>query len=177
MVSAPTDTPFRTYDIARQYDPFADFPNDPSNALAVVNAVFGLINHDYSTVTVNPGDPRHDPNTVVQQYGDTTYYLIPSKLPLLEPLRWSGQVAVADALEPVLAPIVESGYDRTTPYGQQTPASTTAPAVAAAEPAIEKGEPPAAARTIRRPPATAAPGASATTGTAHRIEKVGRNRR
>ena len=177
VVSAPTDTPFRTYDIARQYDPFADFPNDPSNALAVVNAVFGLINHDYSTVTVNPGDPRYDPNTVVQQYGDTTYYLIPSKLPLLEPLRWSGQGAVADALEPVLAPIVESGYDRTTPYGQQTPASTTAPAVAAAEPAIEKGEPPAAARTIRRPPATASPGASATTGTAHRIEKVGRSRR
>jgi hypothetical protein len=175
VLSAPTDTPFRTYDIARQYDPFADFPDDPSNVLAVVNAAFGLINHDYSTVTVNPDDPHYDPTTVVQQYGDTTYYLIPSNLPLLEPLRRSGQGTVADALEPVLAPIVESGYDRTTPYGQHTPASTPATAVKAAEPPVENGPP--AARTIRRPAATVAPGSSATTGSAHRTEQVKRSRR
>ncbi len=170
VLSAPTDTPFRTYDIARQYDPFVDFPDDPSNALAVVNAAFGLMNHDYSTVTLNPDDPRYDPKTVVQQYGDTTYYLIPSKLPLLQPLRQGGFTQMADALEPILAPIVESGYDRTTPYGQHVPASTQ-PVVAASEAS------PAAARTAR--PARAMPSAArkGTAGPVHRTEKVGRSRR
>lgn len=164
--SAPTDTSFRTYDIARQYDPFADFPRDPSNVLAVVNAAFGLVNHDYSTVTLDPNDPRYDPNTVVQQYGDTTYYLIPSKLPMLEPLRQTGFGQVADALEPVLTPIVESGYDRTTPYGQHTPALT--PSAAAVE------APRVATRTDR--PALA-PAASRAAAPVHRTEKVGRSRR
>jgi hypothetical protein len=122
--SAPTGTGFRSYDIARQYDPLADFPRDPSNLLALTNAAFGLMNHDYSGVTVNPNDPRYDPKTVVQQYGDTTYYLIPSKLPMLQPLRRTGFGALADALEPVLTPIVEAGYDRSASYGKPVPATT-----------------------------------------------------
>ncbi len=122
--SAPTGTGFRSYDIARQYDPFADFPRDPSNLLALTNAAFGLMNHDYSGVTVNPNDPRYDPKTVVQHYGDTTYYLIPSKLPMLQPLRRTGFGALADALEPVLTPIVEAGYDRSASYGKPVPATT-----------------------------------------------------
>lgn len=170
VMSAPTDTPFRTYDIARQYDPFADFPDDPSNALAVVNAAFGLMNHDYSAVTLNRDDPRYDPNTVVQQYGDTTYYLIPSKLPLLEPLRQGGFGQLADALEPVLAPIVEAGYDRTTPYGQHTPASAGSVVVGDAGPR-------AAARTARAARAPLSAAASRTAGPVHRTEKVGRSRR
>lgn len=158
VVSAPTDTAFRTYDIARQYDPFADFPADPSNALAVVNAIFGLANHDYSSVTLNPDDPRYDPNTVVQHYGDTTYYLIPSKLPMLQPLRQGGLGQLADALEPVLAPVVESAYDRSTPYGKHRPVPSAAP--------------PAASRRPR-----AVPASSATPAPVHRTEKVGRSRR
>ncbi len=169
LVSAPTDTPFDTYDIARQYDPFADFPADPSNVLAVANAAFGLINHDYSTVTLNPDDPRYDLNTVVQHYGDTTYYLIPSKLPLLEPLRQTGFGQVADALEPVLTPIVESGYDRTTPYGQYTPAPTPVAAAAGGS------RPPA--RADRQARVAPAPAAFASTASVHRTEKVGRSRR
>jgi hypothetical protein len=172
VISAPTDTTFRSYDIARQYDPLADFPDDPSNMLAVVNAAFGLINHDYSSVTLNPNDPRYDPNTVVQQYGDTTYYLIPSKLPMLEPLRQGGFGQLADTLEPVLTPIVESGYDRTTPYGQPTPAS--APAVAGVAAAGAARPEARAARPSRSAPSPAASGSAAPV---HRTEKVGRSRR
>jgi hypothetical protein len=122
IVSAPTNTQFQTYDVARQYDFFSDFPAYPLNPFATANAVLGLINHNYGPVTLDPNNPNYDPNTVVQQYGDTTYYLIPSKeLPLLSPLRAVGLDPAADAVEPTLRVLVELGYDRTTPYGVHTP--------------------------------------------------------
>jgi hypothetical protein len=123
---APTDTPFQTVDVVRQYDFFADFPLYPLNAVAMVNAVFGLIVHDYGPVTLNPTDPRYDPATVVQTSpgSDTTYYLIPTRhLPLLEPLRLLGVPAfILDAIEPGLRALVELGYDRSIPFGTPTPA-------------------------------------------------------
>lgn len=121
IVYAPTDTQFETHDIARQYDFFADFPAYPLNPFATANAVFGLLNHNYGPVSLDPSSPSYDPDTVVQQYGDTAYYLIPSKeLPLLAPVRAVGLDPVADAVEPTLRVLVELGYDRETPYGVHT---------------------------------------------------------
>lgn len=130
--SSPTDTVFATHDIARQYDMWADFPTYPLNLLATVNALFGLMNHSYlpnsvspllgnliSTVSLDPASPNYNPATVVQKYGDTTHYLIPSEhLPLLYPLRWIGLGPLTDIIEPTLKVLVELGYDRTAPYGQ-----------------------------------------------------------
>jgi hypothetical protein len=108
--------------VARQYDFFSDFPAYPLNPFATANAVFGMLNHNYGPVSLDPSSPNYDPNIVVQQYGDTTYYLIPSKeLPLLSPLRAVGLDQVADVVEPTLRVLVELGYDRTTPYGQHRP--------------------------------------------------------
>jgi hypothetical protein len=122
--AAPTDTGFTTIDVARQYDVFADFPRYPLNAVATANAVVALLYgaHDYSRVTLNPADPRYDPNTVVQQFGDTTYYFIPTPmLPLLRPLRDLGfDPVLLDAVEPAMRVLVEFGYDRSTPFGQPT---------------------------------------------------------
>jgi hypothetical protein len=132
MYSTPTDTQFATYDIAYQYDVWVDFPRYPLNLLADVNALFGLMNHWYvpesvngllrpviDTVSLNPDSPNYNPDTVVQQYGDTTYYLIPSKnLPLFYPLRWVGLGPLVDVVEPLVRVFVELGYDRTTPYGE-----------------------------------------------------------
>jgi hypothetical protein len=122
--AAPTDTGFTTIDVARQYDLFADFPRYPLNVIATANAVVALLYgaHDYSPVTVNPADPRYDPNTVVQQFGDTTYYFIPTPmLPLLRPLRdLGGDPVLLDAVEPAMRVLVEFGYDRSTPFGQPT---------------------------------------------------------
>ena len=124
--SAPTDTGFRTIDIARQYDPFADFPTYPLNVIADANAVVALLygSHDYSHVTLNTADAGYDPHTIVQQYGDTTYYFIPAEtLPLLRPLRDLGlDPLMLDAIEPAARVLVEFGYDRTIPFGQPTPA-------------------------------------------------------
>lgn len=132
MTSTPTDTVFATHDIARQYDMWADFPTYPLNLLATANALFGLMNHSYlpdsvnpllgnliSTVSLDRASPNYNPDTVVQYYGDTTHYLIPSEhLPLLYPLRWIGLGPLTDIIEPTLKVLVELGYDRTAPYGQ-----------------------------------------------------------
>jgi len=122
--ATPTDTPFTTVDVARQYDLFADFPRYPLNLIADANAVVALFYgaHDYSHVTLNPADPRYDPNTVVQHFGDTTYYFIPAPmLPVLRPLRDLGfDPVLLDAAEPAMRVLVEFGYDRSTPFGQPT---------------------------------------------------------
>lgn len=143
---APTDTAFRTVDIARQYDFFADFPQDPSNVLAVANAVMGIFyGHDYTSVTLDPNDSRYNPDTVVQTYGDTAYYLIPAEhLPLLRPL-WDAGVSPEKLgeIEPGLRELVERGYDRSIPAGRPTPVTvrtatdpvlTVAPAAGATAP-------------------------------------------
>lgn len=132
MTASPTDTVFATHDIARQYDMWADFPTYPLNLLADINALFGLLNHWYlpasvnpvlgnliSTVSLDPASPNYNPDTVVQHYGDTTYYTIPSEhLPMLYPLRWIGLGALTDVIEPTLKVLVELGYDRSAGYGQ-----------------------------------------------------------
>ncbi len=110
-----------TYDIAQQYDGFADFPTNPLNVLADANALMGisLVHLNYQGV---------NPNQAVFQatYGDTAYYLIPTyPLPLLMPLDLVpvvGPIAV-DALDPALRVLVEAGYNRTTNPGVPTPAN------------------------------------------------------
>jgi hypothetical protein len=110
-----------TYDIARQYDGFADFPTNPLNLLADANAMAGII-------LVHPGYGSVNMSQAVFQgtYGDTAYYLIPTyPLPLLMPLQMVpvvGPIAV-DALDPALRVLVEAGYNRTTNPGVPTPAN------------------------------------------------------
>jgi hypothetical protein len=109
-----------TYDIARQYDGFADFPDNPLNLLAVANAIAGVayVHTGYQNVDIS--------NAVLQDhYGDTAYYLIPTaRLPLLQPLA---QLGVPDpvlaALDAPLRVLVEAGYDRTISPGQPTAAA------------------------------------------------------
>jgi PE-PPE domain len=114
---APTDTNFDTVDIARQYDGFADFPLYPVNLVADLNALLGIlyVHTDYEAVSLNPDDPDYVAGTIEQQYGDTTYYTIPTAaLPLLQPLRDLGAPEPLMALvEPALRVVVEAGYDRT----------------------------------------------------------------
>lgn len=117
----PTDTQYSTVDIARQYDGFADFPQNPLNLVADLNAYVGILqlhgvydNHSLS-----------DPGVIDQgKYGDTAYYMISTPvLPLLMPLQTLGPAGsvLADALDPALRVIVESAYDRTISPGAPTP--------------------------------------------------------
>ncbi|HEY7053175.1 MAG TPA: PE-PPE domain-containing protein, partial [Mycobacterium sp.] len=127
--AAPTDPAhgFTTIDIARQYDGLADTPQFLINPFADLNAVLGvLFVHAFygEQVSLDPNSPKYVPGTTKQQYGDTTYYYIPStNLPLFDPLRLVGvPESLIDIVEPFFKVLVEAGYDRSIPFGEPTPA-------------------------------------------------------
>ncbi|KMO82872.1 PE-PPE domain-containing protein [Mycolicibacterium chlorophenolicum] len=126
-VSQPSQ--YHVIDIAREYDPVADFPDNGLNLLAVANALSGFITlHDYRDVDIN------DPNNIVWDEGNTTYVLVPTEnLPLLNPLRLIGLNALADQLNGPLKEIVDQGYDRSyiPEDARPTPTPPTTTAVAA----------------------------------------------
>lgn len=139
----PTDAGIPTIDIANQYDFFADFPQYPTNLVADLNAVFGSLyaHAAYGDGTI-PGNPAIWPpsaplaepfadhyvlgsSEIVRQVtGDTTLYFIPATtLPLLGPLHSLGvPQPVLNIVQPALQVIIEAGYDRSTPFGDPTPA-------------------------------------------------------
>lgn len=118
----PTNTQYDTVDIAAQYDGWSDFPVNPLNLLADVNAMMGItylhLGGTYDTTKLT------DPGVIDQgQYGDTHYYLISTPvLPVLMPLTGLPVVGrvLADMLDPTLRVIVESAYDRSTSPGVPT---------------------------------------------------------
>lgn len=118
----PTDTQYATVDIAAQYDGWSDFPENPLNLLADINALMGITYLHLGGVYDNTSLTQ---SGVIDQgqYGDTHYYLISTDiLPLLMPLESFGTLghALADTLDPVLRVIIESAYDRSTSPGQPT---------------------------------------------------------
>jgi hypothetical protein len=141
-ISTPTETAgaaegeVTTYDYARQYDFFADFPDRPLNAFAMTNAVFGAIlaHGSYGPLDSSNGlvgvIMSHNPYGTVgpedaifqDQVGDTAYYLIPSEvLPMLQPLAFIGvPQPIILALDAPLRVLVEAGYDRTISPGTPT---------------------------------------------------------
>ncbi len=113
-----------TVDISRQYDGWSDFPVRPLNVLATLNAIAGtaLIHTDYTSAAVP--DMQYQGTT-----GDTTYYLIPTKLlPILMPLKMIGIPSpILTALDAPLRVIVEWAYDRDIAPGVPTIAQVTGP--------------------------------------------------
>lgn len=116
------DMPMLTVDAARQYDGWTDFPLNPLNLLAVLNAVLGaaFLHDDYLYADGSP--------LLQGYYEDTTYYLGPTNLlPLLVPLSRVPIIGepLARIFDPPLRVIIETGYDRTINPGQPTPAQIT----------------------------------------------------
>lgn len=139
----PTDLGIPTFDIAGQYDGGADFPQYPLNLVADLNAALGFIYvhgaygdgavhglNDVGGTAAPLTGPFTDhfvdgsPETVMQQVGDTTFYLQPTaELPLLGPLRTLGlPESLLDIVQPALRVIIEAGYDRSIPLWEPTPA-------------------------------------------------------
>lgn len=117
--STPTDTQYKTVDIAGQYDAWADVPLNPFNLVAVANWYSSYVHYNYKNVSLN------DPGIINQgQYGDTSYYMIPTKvLPLLSSVTQVPVIgtALADALDAPFRVLVEAAYDRTVSPGQPMP--------------------------------------------------------
>ncbi|MFB1294523.1 PE-PPE domain-containing protein [Mycobacterium sp. pW049] len=114
---AMPQTQYKVLDIVRQYDPIADFPDNPFNLLALLNiggGVLSRIHLDYTGVDID------DPANTVWTEGNTTYVFVPTEnLPLLAPLRMLGFGWLADVLNDPLKEIVEQAYDR--PYLAEPP--------------------------------------------------------
>ncbi|MCH9667528.1 MAG: PE-PPE domain-containing protein [Actinomycetia bacterium] len=109
MLMTPTDTGYDVLDVAREYDPIADFPDNPFNLLALANAWAGFnsIHLSYSQVDLDA------PGNYVWKEGNTTYVHIPTQhLPILQGLRNVGLGALADQWEAPLREIIDRGYDR-----------------------------------------------------------------
>lgn len=106
----PTPTgPFTTDIYSGEYDGFANFPQDPTNLLAVVNAIIGI-------QTVHFSYPDFDNLADVVSLGSigaANFYLIPTaQLPILSPLYQLGELGsvVGDALAPMLKLLIDWGY-------------------------------------------------------------------
>ncbi len=119
VTNSPQPTPLTTIDVVHQYDPVADFPTNPLNLLADVNALMGFL---YEHPEEGTGTPM-----LQGQFQDTTYYLIPTvtgQLPIIRPLNllpWLGPL-LTQVLDPPLRVLVETGWDRTVNPGAPTPA-------------------------------------------------------
>lgn len=103
------ETDYHVIDVSQEYDLASDFPDDRRNWLAMMNAnaAFFITHQNYETVDI------YSEANYVWTEGNTTYVFIPTEnLPLLEPLRWFGLGAVADALNAPLKEIIDRAYDR-----------------------------------------------------------------
>jgi diacyltrehalose acyltransferase len=139
LPATPADSPYHTDIYTLEYSGVSDFPNDPTNPLAVANAMAGYV---FLHPFLIPGWPTSfDPSALAdavreptsQGYaGATEYFLIPTQdLPLLEPLRDVPGIgpAMADLIQPDLRVLVDLGYDRADPADVATAAWQTSPSI------------------------------------------------
>lgn len=118
-------TPLADYqilDVSWEYDPVSDFPNQPFNILADLNALvaFATRHSFYYDIDLTDTDSYVADVTV----GNTRYLTLRREhLPLLEPLYKMLPVLapVFDAVEPVLTYLVDLAYDRTVGPAVSTP--------------------------------------------------------
>jgi hypothetical protein len=98
-------TPYTVTDFARQYDGWADFPQNLGNLLSDENALCGqnYVHPDYTTVSLT------DPTNVSHTVGNITYtWAVTWPIPLLG----TSQNAFTQAADEELRSSVESGYSR-----------------------------------------------------------------
>lgn len=117
LLLTPTDTQYDVVDIAREYDPIADFPSNPFNLLALANglAAFSYVHLRYDEVDLD------DPDNVVWKEGKTTYVYVPTEhLPLLQGFYDAGLGSLVEDIEPRLREIIDSAYNRTWLEGKPT---------------------------------------------------------
>jgi hypothetical protein len=125
----PTDTPFHTDVINRQYDGAADFPLYVLNPIADLNAVLGFLYVHTNAFDVSLAPDASTSPAYQGTHGDSSYYLFPTAdLPLFAPLRQLGvPESLIDVVEPFFRVLVELGYDRSIPPWEPTPARLIPP--------------------------------------------------
>jgi len=99
--------PFATDFYATEYDGWAVFPQDPTNLLAVLNAIMGIgavHNAYFGDNLANAID--------LGTIGNTNFYVLPEQLPILGPLYGLGDVGkfAADLISPLLKTVIDWSY-------------------------------------------------------------------
>ena len=128
----PAETPYATTSVTAMYDGFADFPDRPTNILAVANAMAGeLLLHVPGMFDRLPMAPAASRTVTSNAEGGvtTTYLLKPAHLPLVQLNPW------LTPLEPTLTTIIDSAYVRndTTTAAAKKPAAVTVATATVAE--------------------------------------------
>lgn len=158
----PPDTAYTGTEVIRQYDGWADWPDDPRNLLAVANAVVGMfsIHTNYRQVDLeDPNNVRFTPE-VNGQPGNVTYAWVPTKtLPLA---AWAGPLA--PALDNALRPIIEKAYHR--PVDIPDPSPPSSATVQSARSAVAPARSTGASERAARPSDKATSQRTATSSTA-----------
>lgn len=113
----PAATPYKVIDIARQYDFWADHPDDTDNATAMRNvdpngSGFGIgspVHADYSMVSANPDDVRNFSTTE----GNITYVWCPTyPAPIIDDQDYFQTVKGVSPRDEVVREDIEAGYSR-----------------------------------------------------------------
>lgn len=121
----PIETPYDTTEIVHEYDGYADFPDNPFNLLADLNAIAGVIYEHPNKGGVDLTDPRNVVTVSTNSLGGTTtHILVPTdELPLTRPLRALGVPdRLVDKLDKPLRRIINTGYSGERP-GRKAPKS------------------------------------------------------
>ena len=123
----PADTPNPVTSISRQYDGWADLPNNmmaPGYLLAMMNAMKGelTVHIDYTEASL-----LNNPANVTWTEGNITYQLVPTQnLPIDQGWRDIGLGFVADTLDAMLRPMIDAAYtNRPNPTAAQLAASAS----------------------------------------------------
>ena len=107
----PANTQYEGIEVIRQYDGWADAPDNPFNLLAVLNAVVGSQTYhlDYRNVDINdPNNVRFTPDKTDGTPGNITYVYVPAEvIPLVKDAG-----VLAPILDRWLRPTIEAGYER-----------------------------------------------------------------
>ena len=109
------ETPYDLLFVFAEYDGIADFPDNPFNLLADVNAALGAdqlhVDGAFYDIRSKPTDYTAVTNSLG---GTTTTIMIPTPvLPLLEPMQKAGASPQTIAkLDSVLRPIIDNAYKR-----------------------------------------------------------------
>jgi diacyltrehalose acyltransferase len=111
----PANNPYHITDIARQYDGWADWPNNRSSSgymTAAQNAEVGMatIHDNYFDVNMN------SPSNIRWTQGNITYVLVPTQaLPMLNPIQAIGATGTATVQNAQLKALVDSAYSYPVP--------------------------------------------------------------
>ncbi|MFB1295780.1 PE-PPE domain-containing protein [Mycobacterium sp. pW049] len=138
-----------TYDVARQYDGWADFPRYLWNPIAVANAFMGILlvhsemQTELTAEELEAAKASGDSDYYQYHAGSNTHYYVIKTypIPLLMPLDPFLSDAVIAALDAPLRAFIETAYDRSDysvparasffkPFTPSTPAVTADPATA-----------------------------------------------